>query len=131
MPPRPLFFVLHLRGAPWPNELHRRLSDKGADSAEHRNTHDWLDRLHPELPHELIQLAWLDLDSDSGQEYWAAMELMGLYAAANAMQKTYESLRENETTLGCEEQLMKFPEFNEVIGVSEKYELAEKYGVES
>jgi tRNA-splicing ligase RtcB (3'-phosphate/5'-hydroxy nucleic acid ligase) len=28
-------------------------------------------------------LAWLDLDSQEGQEYWAAMELMGDYAAAN------------------------------------------------
>jgi len=40
-------------------------------------------RLHPELPHELSQLAWLDLDREAGQEYWAAMELMGRYAAAN------------------------------------------------
>ena len=39
--------------------------------------------LHPELPRELMQLAWLDLDSDPGQEYWYAMELMGRYAAAN------------------------------------------------
>lgn len=38
---------------------------------------------HPELPKELRQLAWLDLDTEPGQEYWAAMELMGLYAAAN------------------------------------------------
>ncbi len=38
---------------------------------------------HPKLPRELGQLAWLDLDSDAGQEYWAAMELMGHYAAAN------------------------------------------------
>lgn len=38
---------------------------------------------HPELPRELRQLAWLDLDSDEGREYWAAMELMGRYAAAN------------------------------------------------
>ncbi len=28
-------------------------------------------------------LAWLDMDSDEGQEYWAAMNLMGDYAAAN------------------------------------------------
>lgn len=28
-------------------------------------------------------LAWLELDSDAGQEYWAAMNLMGDYAAAN------------------------------------------------
>jgi len=39
--------------------------------------------MHPELPRELLQLAWFDLDSDIGQEYWAAMELMGRYAAAN------------------------------------------------
>jgi tRNA-splicing ligase RtcB len=38
---------------------------------------------HPELPPELSRLAWLDLDSQEGQEYWAAMELMGKYAAAN------------------------------------------------
>ncbi|MCB1123762.1 MAG: RtcB family protein, partial [Verrucomicrobiae bacterium] len=38
---------------------------------------------HPELPQELRHLAWLDMDSEAGQEYWAAMELMGLYAAAN------------------------------------------------
>jgi len=29
------------------------------------------------------QLAWLDLDSAEGLEYWAAMELMGHFAAAN------------------------------------------------
>ncbi len=39
--------------------------------------------LHPELPRELAHLAWLDLASEAGQEYWAAMELMGRYAAAN------------------------------------------------
>jgi tRNA-splicing ligase RtcB (3'-phosphate/5'-hydroxy nucleic acid ligase) len=39
--------------------------------------------LHPELPPELRRLAWLNLDSEPGQEYWAAMNLMGEYAAAN------------------------------------------------
>ncbi len=39
--------------------------------------------LHPELPRELRHLAWLDLDSDPGGEYWAAMQLMGRFAAAN------------------------------------------------
>ena len=38
---------------------------------------------HPELPKELQRLAWLLLDEAEGQEYWAAMELMGRYAAAN------------------------------------------------
>ena len=37
----------------------------------------------PDLPKELKRLAWLSLDSEEGQEYWAAMELMGRYAAAN------------------------------------------------
>jgi tRNA-splicing ligase RtcB len=40
-------------------------------------------KAHPELPRELTHLAWLDLSSEAGQEYWAAMELMGKYAAAN------------------------------------------------
>jgi tRNA-splicing ligase RtcB len=37
----------------------------------------------PDLPSELKRLAWLSLDSQEGREYWAAMELMGQYAAAN------------------------------------------------
>lgn len=35
--------------------------------------------IHPEAG----EGAWLDLDSSDGQEYWAAMNLMGEYAAAN------------------------------------------------
>ncbi len=38
---------------------------------------------HKELPRELRHLAWLDLESEAGQEYWQAMSLMGHYAAAN------------------------------------------------
>jgi tRNA-splicing ligase RtcB len=38
---------------------------------------------HQDLPKELQRLAWLSLDEPNGQEYWAAMELMGMYAAAN------------------------------------------------
>jgi tRNA-splicing ligase RtcB len=38
---------------------------------------------HKDLPKELSYLAWLDLDSADGREYWAAMELMGQYASAN------------------------------------------------
>ena len=38
---------------------------------------------HADLPKALQRLAWLTLDSADGQEYWAAMELMGAYAAAN------------------------------------------------
>jgi len=38
---------------------------------------------HADLPKQLTHLAWLDLDSEDGAEYWAAMNLMGDYAAAN------------------------------------------------
>ncbi len=35
------------------------------------------------LPKEAANLAWLDLDTDAGQEYWIAMNLAGDYASAN------------------------------------------------
>ena len=34
------------------------------------------------LPHEARHLAWLDLDTELGQEYWLAMNLAGEYASA-------------------------------------------------
>jgi tRNA-splicing ligase RtcB len=37
----------------------------------------------PKHYEHLGRLAWLDLNSDAGAEYWAAMNLMGDYAAAN------------------------------------------------
>lgn len=38
---------------------------------------------HDDLPKELKHLSWLELESQEGQEYWQAMQLMGRYAAAN------------------------------------------------
>jgi len=35
------------------------------------------------LPNEAKHLAWLDMDSEEGQEYWIAMNLAGEYASAN------------------------------------------------
>lgn len=37
----------------------------------------------PSRYEDLAYLSWLQLDSDEGQQYWAAMQLMGHYAAAN------------------------------------------------
>jgi tRNA-splicing ligase RtcB len=37
----------------------------------------------PKRYKDLGRLAWLDLDSEAGQEYWQAMNLMGEYASAN------------------------------------------------
>lgn len=36
-----------------------------------------------DLPKQFSRLAWLDMDSPEGQEYWLAMNLSGRYAAAN------------------------------------------------
>ncbi len=40
-------------------------------------------KLHPKLPKKVTHLAWLDLESAEGQEYWLAMNLAGQYASAN------------------------------------------------
>ena len=37
----------------------------------------------PKRYEDLGRLAWLDMEGEAGQEYWAAMTLMGEYAAAN------------------------------------------------
>lgn len=53
----------------------------GAKIAKHYS--DLAMELHPELPDNLKHLAWLDLSSAEGMQYWEAMQLMGKYAAAN------------------------------------------------
>ncbi len=39
--------------------------------------------LHPQLDNVVKHLAWLDLDTDAGRDYWLSMELAGRFAAAN------------------------------------------------
>jgi tRNA-splicing ligase RtcB len=56
---------------------------RGAGSAVASHFSRIARELHPELPAELRHLAWLELGSGDGREYWSAMELMGRYAAAN------------------------------------------------
>jgi 2-methylisocitrate lyase-like PEP mutase family enzyme len=56
--------------------------------------------------------------------------LTALYAAARAIGELYAKLRADGTTLGEEHRLMTFAEFNALIGVEEKYALAERFGVE-
>ncbi|WP_372364514.1 RtcB family protein [Candidatus Uabimicrobium sp. HlEnr_7] len=56
---------------------------RGAGSAVANHYSKLAMKLRPNLPKELQHLAWLSLDSEEGQEYWQAMELMGKYAAAN------------------------------------------------
>ncbi|NJK46685.1 MAG: RtcB family protein, partial [Pleurocapsa sp. SU_196_0] len=56
---------------------------RGSGAAVAKRYSDLAMELHPELPKELKHLAWLEMNTEAGQEYWAAMNLMGLYAAAN------------------------------------------------
>jgi 2-methylisocitrate lyase-like PEP mutase family enzyme len=55
--------------------------------------------------------------------------LSGLFAAARSIEQMYQKLRTDGTTVGEEHRLMKFPEFNELIGVEEKYAQARRFGV--
>jgi 2-methylisocitrate lyase-like PEP mutase family enzyme len=55
--------------------------------------------------------------------------LTALFAAARAIGDFYRKLRADGTTLGEEHRLMTFSEFNALIGVEEKYALAERFGV--
>jgi hypothetical protein len=51
----------------------------------------------------------------------------GLFAAARAVETMYRRLKSDGTTLGHDEGLMTFAEFNELIGVEEKHALAERF----
>ena len=55
--------------------------------------------------------------------------LAGLFAAARSIERMYEKLRNDGTTLGEEGCLMTFAEFNALIGVEEKYAQAQRFGV--
>ncbi len=62
------------------------LSHSGSRGAGSAVCSVYSDRARAKLPKkysDLARLAWLDMDSEDGQEYWAAMNLMGDYAAAN------------------------------------------------
>jgi tRNA-splicing ligase RtcB len=56
---------------------------RGAGAAVCSTYSDIARAMLPKKYADLARLAWLDLDSEAGQEYWVAMNLMGDYAAAN------------------------------------------------
>jgi 2-methylisocitrate lyase-like PEP mutase family enzyme len=56
--------------------------------------------------------------------------LTGLFAAAQTLERMYRTLASSGTTLGHEDRLIDFVEFNELIGVEDKYSLAERFGAE-
>jgi len=55
--------------------------------------------------------------------------LTGLFAAARAMQSLFQKLKNDGTTLGVEQDLMEFDQFNALMGVEEKYSMAARLGV--
>ena len=55
--------------------------------------------------------------------------LAGIFAAAAALKDVYEKLKRDETTQGLYDRLMTFEAFNDLIGVDEKYKVAERFGV--
>jgi 2-methylisocitrate lyase-like PEP mutase family enzyme len=55
--------------------------------------------------------------------------LTGIFAAAKALEEVYMKLHRDQTTAGMEGRLMAFKEFNDLIGVEEKYRVAERFGV--
>jgi len=57
--------------------------------------------------------------------------LTALFAAARVIESMYRRLKEDGTTQGEMERLMTFAEFNGLIGVDEKYALAERFGADS
>ena len=54
--------------------------------------------------------------------------LTGLFAAGKTIRDFYLKLQTDGTTLGMEDNLLNFTEFNDLIAVEQKYKLAEKYG---
>ncbi len=54
--------------------------------------------------------------------------LTGLFAAGKTIRDFYSKLHQDGTTLGMEKDLLNFADFNELIGVEEKYKMTEKYG---
>lgn len=69
-----------------PGEYVALLSHSGSRGAGAQVCHYYSKRAmerHSYLPSHLKHLAWLSLEEAEGQEYWAAMSLMGRYAAAN------------------------------------------------
>lgn len=62
------------------------LSHSGSRGAGHAVCSTYSSIAQRKLPRrygDFGRLAWLELDTEAGQEYWAAMNLMGEYASAN------------------------------------------------
>lgn len=69
-----------------PGQYVALLSHSGSRGTGHAVCETYSAMARDQLPRKYARfgrLAWLDMETESGQEYWAAMNLMGDYAAAN------------------------------------------------
>jgi len=55
--------------------------------------------------------------------------LAGLYAAARGMEAVYGTLARDQTTHACMDAIMPFDAFNDLIGVEDRYLIAQRFGV--
>jgi 2-methylisocitrate lyase-like PEP mutase family enzyme len=53
--------------------------------------------------------------------------LAPIYAVAQSLKDVYSTLRREGSTLGILERLMPFEEFNDIVGLDEKYSLDARY----
>jgi 2-methylisocitrate lyase-like PEP mutase family enzyme len=56
--------------------------------------------------------------------------LAALFASARAIHTVYAKLLRDGTTFGAGTEAMSFDEFNALIGVEERYAMAERFGVQ-
>lgn len=59
---------------------------------------------------------------------WVVYPVAGLFAATHAMRGLYARLRADGTTRGFRDRLVSFPEFNDLIGLDQKYALDARFG---
>jgi methylisocitrate lyase len=57
--------------------------------------------------------------------------LSGIFAAATVLEQIYRKLHDEQTTQAAYDRLMSFERFNELIGVEEKYRIAERFGIKA
>lgn len=72
----------------------------------------------PVMPHEQLAAMGFNL---------VLYPVTGLYASAHALAAAYGHLHANGTSTGSDDQLMGFDDFNALVGIDEKYALAQKW----
>lgn len=117
----------------------RLYKEAGADVlfVEGPRTKDELRRIGSELPGPLTvnlieggrtPICSLDELADMGF-FSVGFVLSGLYAAARALERTYEEILAAGNTAGGGETMMDFDEFNELMGLEERYKDDARYSV--